>query len=209
MKILALSFLIIANIATGAAFAAGSSPQPLTRADCDESGMAWNDKANVCGSNPLTSEAVAAADNSGQPLTRAGCVKAGMTWNDRANICGSTSEVSTIWPVPTAIGTARPGQPLTRADCGKRGMVWNDRANICSARLEGSKAQPALKVESAAKAERSKPNAIPMAKQHHGKHAYTQRTYKYRHRSHTQPAQPDRRPFFRLFRNQNRPAGAH
>jgi lipoprotein-anchoring transpeptidase ErfK/SrfK len=33
---------------SGYAFAADQSPQPLTRADCDKSGMKWNDRANVC-----------------------------------------------------------------------------------------------------------------------------------------------------------------
>jgi hypothetical protein len=31
------------------AFAVESTPQPLTRADCEKAGMQWNDNANVCG----------------------------------------------------------------------------------------------------------------------------------------------------------------
>ncbi|TFG88869.1 MAG: hypothetical protein E4H18_01355 [Hyphomicrobiales bacterium] len=31
------------------AFAADDAPQPLTRAACDQAGMKWSDRANVCG----------------------------------------------------------------------------------------------------------------------------------------------------------------
>ena len=31
------------------AFAVETTPQPLTRADCEKAGMRWNDNANVCG----------------------------------------------------------------------------------------------------------------------------------------------------------------
>ena len=33
----------------GAAIAAEDAPQPLTRAACEQAGMKWNDRANVCG----------------------------------------------------------------------------------------------------------------------------------------------------------------
>ena len=168
MKILPLSFLIIASIMTGPAFAADSSPQPLTRADCDKSGMAWNDNANVC---------------------------------------GSELEVPSIPAAPGTIETATPGQPLTRADCGRAGMSWNDRANVCGPRSEGLKAQAAPKVESAAQAERAKPNAARVAKQRREKHAHIKKKYKYRRMP--QPAQSVERRPFRLFRNLNRPAGAY
>jgi hypothetical protein len=32
----------------GAAIAAEDTPQPLTRAACEQAGMKWNDRANVC-----------------------------------------------------------------------------------------------------------------------------------------------------------------
>jgi len=212
VKILALSFLIIASIATGPVFAADGSPQPLTRADCDKSGMAWNDNANVCDSNSLSSKAApegAAADGSPQPLTRADCDKSGMAWNDNANVCASKLETPSVPPAPRSIEAATPGQPLTRADCGKAGMSWNDRANVCGPRSEVPKAQAAPKVESAARAEKAKPNAAGVAKQRPEKHAHTKKKYKYRRRSHTQPAQPVERRPFRLFRNLNRPAGTY
>jgi hypothetical protein len=47
MRVLALTILMTA--AVGLAFAAESTPQPLTRADCEKAGMKWNDNANVCG----------------------------------------------------------------------------------------------------------------------------------------------------------------
>jgi hypothetical protein len=31
------------------AFAVETTPQPLTRTDCEKAGMHWNDNANVCG----------------------------------------------------------------------------------------------------------------------------------------------------------------
>jgi hypothetical protein len=69
------------------------STQPLTRADCETAGFAWND-GNVCdwqAEDPKDVEPtpeIAAAIPSGQPLTRADCNKAGMVWSDRANVCG-------------------------------------------------------------------------------------------------------------------------
>jgi hypothetical protein len=59
-------------------------------------------------------------------------------------------------------------------------MSWNDRANVCGPRSEGLKAQTAPKVESAAQAERAKPNAARVAKQRREKHAHIKKKYKYR-----------------------------
>jgi hypothetical protein len=212
VKILLLSSLIIASIMTAPAFAVDSSPQPLTRADCDKSGMAWNDNANVCGSElevpsiPAVPGTIEAA-TPGQPLTKVDCAKAGMAWNDNANVCGSELEVPSIPAAPGTIEAATPGQPLTKADCAKVGMSWNDRANVCGPRSERLKAQAAPKVESAAQAERAKPNAARVAKQRRERHAHPKKKYKYRRRS--QPAQPVERRPFRLFRNLNRPARAY
>jgi hypothetical protein len=69
------------------------STQPLTRADCEKAGLAW-DNGNVCdwqAEGPKDVEPtpeITAAIPSGQPLTRADCNKAGVVWNDRANVCG-------------------------------------------------------------------------------------------------------------------------
>jgi hypothetical protein len=69
------------------------STQPLTRADCEKAGLAWDD-GNVCdwqAEGPKDVEPtteITAAIPSGQQLTRADCNKAGMVWNDRANVCG-------------------------------------------------------------------------------------------------------------------------
>jgi hypothetical protein len=51
---------IIAWVAASAiiipAFAVESTPQPLTRADCEKAGMKWNDNANVCGAKEATTK---------------------------------------------------------------------------------------------------------------------------------------------------------
>jgi len=84
---------------TGAAFAAEPAPQPLTRAACEQAGMKWNDRANVCGGHKhhgkkkkaeAKKEKGKAKDlmkRPPQPLTRAACEQAGKRWNDRANVC--------------------------------------------------------------------------------------------------------------------------
>ena len=79
MKLLALTFLIIGNLVANQAYADDVSPQPLTRADCDKAGMAWDENANVCIAN--------SGEVSSQPLTRFDCNKAGVAWNDNANAC--------------------------------------------------------------------------------------------------------------------------
>ncbi len=84
---------------TGAAIAAEDAPQPLTRAACEQAGMKWNDRANVCGihkhhekkkteAKKEKGEAKDLMQRRPQPLTRAACQQAGMRWNDRANVCG-------------------------------------------------------------------------------------------------------------------------
>lgn len=48
MRVLVL--IIILTTALGVpALAVETTPQPLTRADCEKAGMQWNDSANVCG----------------------------------------------------------------------------------------------------------------------------------------------------------------
>ena len=80
MKLLALTVLIIGNLLAHQAYAEDVSTQPLTRADCESAGMAWDEGANVCAAN--------SKNVSGQPLTRLDCGNARMTWNDNANVCG-------------------------------------------------------------------------------------------------------------------------
>jgi len=83
---------------TGAALAAEDAPQPLTRAACEQAGMKWNDRANVCGGHAHHDKKKAEAKKKKgapkdlmhrrpQPLTRAACKEAGKRWNDRANVC--------------------------------------------------------------------------------------------------------------------------
>jgi len=99
MKLAALAFMIVANLAANHACAEVVVPQPLNRLDCVKAGMAWNDIANVCGTPPQKAEAMLesqAGDALGQPLTRSECATAGMTWNDKANVCGEKSAGSAI-----------------------------------------------------------------------------------------------------------------
>ena len=51
MKLLALTVLIIGNLLAHQAYAEDVSTQPLTRADCESAGMAWDEGANVCAAN--------------------------------------------------------------------------------------------------------------------------------------------------------------
>jgi hypothetical protein len=43
-----ITTLIILTAISQPALAAETTPQPLTRADCEKAGMQWNDNANVC-----------------------------------------------------------------------------------------------------------------------------------------------------------------
>ena len=58
--------------------------QPLTRAYCNQAGLAWDDNGNVCDWQPpeqLASEPdITGAITSAQPLTRADCNQAGLAW---------------------------------------------------------------------------------------------------------------------------------
>ena len=98
--------------------------QSLTRVDCVQAGMAWDEAANVCGSAAQAAEARPNAqaaqpsppsevtDGSSQPLTRHECDRAGMAWDDTANVCSEQSDetASQIKPEPEA---AAPANPLT------------------------------------------------------------------------------------------------
>ena len=92
MKLLALAFALIGNLALSQAHAETASSQPLTRADCVTSGFAWNDGANVCDAAPA---------HPGQPLTRADCGTAGMVWNESGNVCaGEAAPASDVATAP-------------------------------------------------------------------------------------------------------------
>ena len=76
-----------------------SSGQPLTRADCDQARLAWDDNGNVCdwqAEGPkerlASSPTITGAISSGQPLTRADCDKAGLPWDDNGNVCDSLKQ---------------------------------------------------------------------------------------------------------------------
>ena len=123
MKFLALACLLVGTLIAAQASAHDIATQPLTRAECDEAALAWDENGNVCSANSKVAEFQTdlkpAADVSSQPLTRLGCDKAGMTWDEKANVCQSASEAVTS------------SQPLTRDECGKAGMKWSDDANVC------------------------------------------------------------------------------
>jgi hypothetical protein len=74
----------------------GSYAQPLTRADCDATGFAWDENGNVCdwqANSPKAQlaaapiEEITAAIPSGQPLTRADCDATGFAWDENGNVC--------------------------------------------------------------------------------------------------------------------------
>jgi hypothetical protein len=116
---------------------ADSVAQPLTRTACDKAGLAWDERANVCGSQAAPSRVLTeqAAEMPSQPLTRAACSEAGMEWNERTNVCGKAKELPTMGgALPQIIPTEdTTGQPLTRATCEAAKMQWNESSNVCGA----------------------------------------------------------------------------
>jgi len=81
--------LVVVSLVTTLAVAEEATPQPLTRAGCDEAGLRWNDNAHACDpdADQVDTEPKSTAVSPGQPLTRRGCDLAGMQWNDFANVC--------------------------------------------------------------------------------------------------------------------------
>jgi lipoprotein-anchoring transpeptidase ErfK/SrfK len=128
VKLFALTFLVVVNLIANEAFAGDISTQPLTRADCDKTAMAWDENANVCVANSK-GETATDEDVSSQPLTRPECDKAAIAWDDKANVCGSGSEKAQTRRDPEARDAS--SQPLTRNECAKADMNWNDDANVC------------------------------------------------------------------------------
>ena len=137
MSLATSNLLIIVSLLASQVHAKEISTQPLTRADCDRAGTAWNENANVCGTAAQAAEAMPepqvaqptpeseVADDLSQPLTRLDCDRAGMTWNDGANVCVADSL----------------SQPLTRLDCDRAGMTWNEGANVYRA-TQAAEAMP-------------------------------------------------------------------
>ena len=144
MRPVALSVLLIANLFANQVLAEDVSSQPLTRLDCDKSGMAWDDTANVCGAAFLAAEAVPEppgaqpVDTAAQPLIRADCDNAGMAWNDTANVCGALAQLHALPDASNVAGSLI--QPLSREDCDKANLSWNDSANVCGAVLTAAEA---------------------------------------------------------------------
>ena len=137
MRLATSSLVILVSLLASQVHAKEISTQPLTRADCDRAGTAWNENANVCGTAAQAAEAMPepqvaqptpeseVADDLSQPLTRLDCDRAGMTWNDGANVCVADSL----------------SQPLTRLDCDRAGMTWNEGANVYRA-TQAAEAMP-------------------------------------------------------------------
>ena len=67
MRLVALTVLLIGNLLANQVLAENVSPQPLTRADCGNAGMAWDDNANVCGAASLAAKPVPEAEGA-QPV---------------------------------------------------------------------------------------------------------------------------------------------
>jgi len=128
VKLLALTFLIIGNLAASHAYAYDVSPQPLTRIDCHKAALTWDANANVCVANQ--------GNVAGQPLTRLDCDKAGMAWDVNANKCGTGSQEA---ETPNTYQAAdNSSQPLTRKACDAARMIWNDQANVCGEKSGGT-----------------------------------------------------------------------
>jgi lipoprotein-anchoring transpeptidase ErfK/SrfK len=136
--------LIIGSLLANQVHAEVLSAQPLTRLDCAEAGIRWDENANVC--------SPASADVSHQPLTRVDCESAGMAWIETTNVCGTayqTSEPSPgsqiTQPTPRSEVANPSSQPLTRRDCDRADMAWNETTNVCGEKTELSATQTAPK----------------------------------------------------------------
>ena len=165
MSLATSNLLIIVSLLASQVHAKEISTQPLTRADCDRAGTAWNENANVCGTAAQAAEAMPepqvaqptpeseVADDLSQPLTRLDCDRAGMTWNDGANVCVADSlsqpltrlscdRAGMTWNDDANVCVADSlSQPFTRLDCDRAGMTWNDDANVCRA-TQAAEAMP-------------------------------------------------------------------
>ncbi len=91
VKPLALALCLLGNLALSQAHAETASGQPLTRADCETAGFAWDEGANVCDAAPSPA---------GQPLTRADCGTAGLVWNESANVCAGAAPAADTATAP-------------------------------------------------------------------------------------------------------------
>lgn len=104
MRLIALLLLVISAALAGGAYAY----QPLTRSDCEQATLVWDENANVCTGSveapgaPSEPETTQAA---GQPLTRIDCDRAGMRWNDNAHVCeeGAPTEATAAEVAPSVV----------------------------------------------------------------------------------------------------------
>jgi hypothetical protein len=155
VRLAASTLVIIASFLASQVHAKEISTQPLTGADCDKAGMAWNDAANVCAAaqgleafvEALFAQRAMSQVSDNQPLTRPDCDKAGMPWNDTANVCEAATQAAeavtdVTGPVLTSEVTDTVAQTLTREDCAREGMAWNDTANVCGAAAQAAEARP-------------------------------------------------------------------
>ena len=111
-----------------------SVAQPLTRTACDKAGLAWDESANVCGSQGAPSRILTeqAAEMPSQPLTRAACSKAGIEWDERTNVCGTAKELQAmggdlpqIIPTEDTTGQRLLGPPARQPRCsGMRAQMF-------------------------------------------------------------------------------------
>jgi hypothetical protein len=139
-----------------------TSTQPLTRADCEKAGLAWDD-GNVCDwqaegpKDVETTPEITAAIPSGQPLTRASCNKAGMVWNDRANVCGLGPNETTT--TQSSISSKIASKPQGTA---KRITKIEDHANSKIASKPQGTAKRTMKIEDHAKRKNTSLRRPPM-----------------------------------------------
>jgi hypothetical protein len=117
VRILAATLVLICGLGVTGARAYDAVPQPLTRADCTEAQLVWDDNANVCTSAVDTTPA-----STGQPLTKKGCALAGMRWDDSANVC-DTDVGETSVQADAEAAAPSPSQVLIDIDKAKQKMV--------------------------------------------------------------------------------------
>ena len=107
--------MILGSLVANQVHAQDVSSQPLTRVDCDQAGMAWDDAANVCGLAPRAAEVRPEAkaaqtvptsdgpDSSSQPLMRHECSRVGMVWDETTNVCSTVATTIQFEPEPEAV----------------------------------------------------------------------------------------------------------
>ena len=99
MKAIASSFVVGSVLLFASTVFATDNFPPLTRGDCSNAGMRWDEGANVCteptstdGQTESSTEFPAATIS--QPLTRTDCGKAGLRWDEAANVCAELTSTA-------------------------------------------------------------------------------------------------------------------